>query len=133
MSHLPPKRPYFLRALHEWLSDNEFTPYVMIDATYEGVMAPLEYAQDGKLVLSLSYTATKDLVIDNDGIYFLARFGGVSQSVSLPMASVLGIYAKEDQSHAVFFDPSEYPAVLSGDNKPKKPKPVGKPSFKVIK
>ncbi len=103
-----PKRPYFLRALHEWLTDNEFTPYLMVDATHTDVVAPLEYAQEGRLVLAISYQATHELLIDNDSISFKGRFGGVSQEVWIPMAAVMGIYAKEDAAHALFFDPSEY-------------------------
>ncbi|MDO4250911.1 MAG: ClpXP protease specificity-enhancing factor [Moraxella sp.] len=103
-----PKRPYFLRALHEWLTDNEFTPYLMVDATHTDVVAPLEYAQEGRLVLAISYQATHELLIDNDAISFKGRFGGVSQEVWIPMAAVMGVYAKEDTTHALFFDPSEY-------------------------
>lgn len=103
-----PKRPYLIRAMHEWLEDNELTAYIMVDATHADVVAPLDFAVDGRLVLAASYQATKDLHIDNDAISFAARFGGVSQDVWIPMAAVLGIYAKEDPSEGFFFDPSEY-------------------------
>lgn len=103
-----PKRPYLIRAMHEWLEDNELTAYIMVDATHADVVAPLDFAVDGRLVLAASYQATKDLHIDNDAISFAARFGGVSQDVWIPMAAVLGIYAKEDPSEGFFFDPNEY-------------------------
>ncbi|OOR91080.1 ClpXP protease specificity-enhancing factor [Moraxella caviae] len=105
---MTPTRPYFIRALHEWLEDNDLTAYLMVDATHPDLHAPTEYAQDGRLVLAASYQATKDLHIDNDAISFAARFNGVSQDIWIPMAAVLGIYAKEDPSRALFFDPSEY-------------------------
>lgn len=103
-----PKRPYLIRAFHEWLEDNDFTAYIMIDATHPDVVAPLQYAQDGRLVLACSYQATHNLMIDNDAISFSARFGGVSHELWIPMQAVMGIYAKEDPEHGAFFDPSEY-------------------------
>lgn len=140
MNNLSPKRPYFIRALHEWLTDNEFTPYLLVDISHDELVAPTQYAQDGKLVLNASYTATKDLHIGDDAISFSARFGGVSEDLWLPMASVMGIFAKEDQSHALFFDPSEYDDYTPKDHpkpetqkkdSPKKPK-AGSP-LRIIK
>lgn len=116
-----PKRPYFVRAMHEWLEDNGFTTYIMVDATHTNLVAPLQYAQDGRLVLAISYQATKDLFIDNQSIAFNGRFGGVAQDVWIPMQAVLGIYAKEDTSHALFFDPEEY--ANHQDDEPEPPKP----------
>lgn len=108
MTLINPKRPYFVRAMHEWLTDNDYTPYLLIDSTYQGVVAPLEYAQNGQLVLSISYAATKDLSIDNDAISFSARFNKVSQQLWIPFGAVIGIFAKEDQTQAMYFDASEY-------------------------
>ncbi|UNU73075.1 ClpXP protease specificity-enhancing factor SspB [Moraxella nasovis] len=105
-----PKRPYMIRAMHEWLEDNEFTAYLLVDATHPDVVAPLDYAQDSRLVLAISYQATNNLQIDNDAISFAGRFGGVSQNVWIPMAAAMGIYAKEDPNEGFFFDPSEYDA-----------------------
>ena len=113
-----PKRPYMVRAMHEWLEDNDLTAYLMIDATHGDVVAPPDYAQEGRLVLAASYQATKDLHIDNESISFAARFGGVSQDVWIPMAAVLGIYAKEDPSEGFFFDPSEYVNIATPDPEP---------------
>lgn len=103
-----PKRPYFVRAFHEWLTDNDYTPYLMVDINQENVVAPTAYAKEGVLVLAISYQATKDLFMDNEGISFSARFGGVSQEIYIPMQAVIGIYAKEDGEHGMFFDPNEY-------------------------
>lgn len=127
---ISPKRPYFVRAMHEWLEDNNFTAYLMVDATQANVIAPLQYAQEGRLVLAISYQATKNLFIDNQAISFNARFGGVAQDVYIPMRAVLGIYAKEDISQGFFFDPSEYDDYPeqenesdSDNNNPEPPKP----------
>lgn len=105
---MTPKRPYIVRAFHEWIEDNNFTPYLMIDATHDDVVAPLEYAQDGRLVLAASYQATHNLQIHNDAISFTARFGGVSSDIWIPMTALMAIYAKEDPKHGAFFDPAEY-------------------------
>lgn len=107
---MTPQRPYFLRAFHEWLSDNEMTPLLLVDTTHPDIIAPTEYAQDGKLVLNVSYSATKDFIIENEAVSFSARFGGISKEIWLPIACVQGIYAKEDGALGAFFDPSEYPA-----------------------
>lgn len=69
---ITPKRPYLIRAFHEWMQDNDYTPYLMIDATHNDLHAPLQYAQDGRLVLAVSYQATHNLQIDNDAISFAA-------------------------------------------------------------
>ncbi len=113
---LSPKRPYFLRAMHEWLSDNGFTPYLMVNATHPELLAPTEYAQDGKLVLAISYQATNNLLIGNDGLSFQGRFGGVSKDIWVPISAVIGIYAKEEPSEGLFFDPSEYDGYTPPDD-----------------
>ena len=113
---LTPKRPYFVRAMHEWLSDNSFTPYLLVDATYPQPLAPSEYAREGKLVLAISYQATNNLMIDNDALSFQGRFGGVSKDIWIPMQAVEGIYAKEDPNEGFFFDPSEYDGYTPPDN-----------------
>lgn len=97
-----PKRPYFVRAMHEWLTDNGYTPYLMVDTNTKNLLAPTEYAQDGRLVLAISYQATNNLLITNDDISFQARFGGVSKDVWIPMQAVIGIYAKETLNTVYF-------------------------------
>lgn len=146
MSNYSPRRPYFLRAAHEWLSDNDLTPYLVVNANHPELVAPTEYAQNGTLTLSISYQATHNLLIDNEFLSFSARFGGVSQELWIPMASVLAIFAKEDTEQMFTFDPSEYvnlPATPTkspnqgsqqSDAKPAQNKtPSKKPSLKIIK
>lgn len=105
---LTPKHGYLLRAFHDWLEDNDLTPYLMIDANCPDLVAPTQYAQDGRLVLCISYDATKDLRIANDGLSFSARFGGVSQNVWVPMNAVLALYAKELPEQIIMLSPDEY-------------------------
>lgn len=140
-----PKQPYFLRAFHEWLTDNNFTPYLVVDATHDELVAPLEYANNGTLTLSISYQATHNLHMDNEFLSFSARFGGISRDLWIPMPAVLALFAKENPEHILPFDPSEYahaktanPSSNKSNNQPSdKPKePTSKPkggSLKIIK
>jgi len=101
-----PKRPYLLRAYYDWLADNSFTPYLVVDATYLGVNVPVEYVKDGQIVLNLSANATGNLQLTNDFIQFNARFKGVSRELYIPMGAALAIYAREN-GDGVMFEPEE--------------------------
>lgn len=111
---LTPTRPYMVRAIFEWLEDNNLTPHIMVDTTQPNVTVPVEYVQDGRIVLNIASRATGNLVINNDFINFHARFGGVSQELWVPMQAVMGIYAREN-SQGMFFDPTEYDNVPQSD------------------
>jgi stringent starvation protein B len=100
----PPKRPYLLRAMHEWVSDSQHTPHIIVDAERPGVTVPRSYVKDGKIVLNLSLTATQNLSLGNEWIEFGARFAGVVQFIRVPIAAVLGIYARETGEGMVFSD-----------------------------
>ncbi|GGA68683.1 stringent starvation protein B [Arenimonas soli] len=88
-------RPYLLRALNEWINDNGMTPYLLVDAARDDVQVPAGTVKDGKVVLNIAPRAVAQLLIDNQGVSFMARFGGVSQSVYVPVGAVLAIYAQE--------------------------------------
>jgi stringent starvation protein B len=100
----PPKRPYLLRAMHEWVSDSQNTPHIIVDAERPGVVVPRSYVKDGKIVLNLSLTATQNLSLGNEWIEFGARFAGAVQFIRVPIAAVLGIYARETGEGMVFSD-----------------------------
>ncbi len=104
---LIPTRPYLLRAIYEWTSDNKLTPYLLVNAEEQGVIVPLQHVQDGQIVLNIAPHAVHQLLIDNDAVSFHARFGGVSQQLYVPMYAVLGLYAREN-GQGLFFDPQEY-------------------------
>jgi stringent starvation protein B len=104
MSSAPPKRPYLLRAMHEWVTDSQHTPHVIIDADRPGVVVPRPFVKDGKIVLNLSLTATQNLTLGNEWIEFGARFAGVVHFIRVPIAAVLGIYARETGEGMVFSD-----------------------------
>jgi stringent starvation protein B len=99
-------RPYLLRAMHEWMSDNNETPLVVVNAESEGVVVPAEHVQDGRIVLNIAWGATRNLLLENEQITFQARFGGVPHSVVLPLTAVQGIYARESGQGMVFQDES---------------------------
>jgi stringent starvation protein B len=128
------KRPYLLRAMHQWMTDSGHTPHVIVDTERAGVDVPRPYVKDGKIVLNLSFNAAQRLNLGNDWIELEARFAGVSQHVRFPVNAVLGIYARETGEGMVF---SEQDA---GPDPPTKPTPApdegggrGRPQLKVVK
>jgi len=98
-------RPYLVRALHEWCTDNGFTPYiaVLVDDT---VQVPREYVNNGEIVLNISFDATSNLQLGNEFVVFKARFGGVAREISVPIARVIAIYARENGQGMAFPAPS---------------------------
>ncbi len=107
---MTPARPYLLRAMHEWIIDNNMTPYMLVDAELEQVIVPREYVREGRITLNVSYIAVQNLQINNDWIEFTARFGGRPFAVSVPMYAVLAIYPKENAERCMLFPPEEYVA-----------------------
>jgi len=97
-----PKRPFLLRAMHQWIAECGHTPHVIVDAGREGAEVPRAYVKDGKIVLNLSEGATQRLRLGNDDIEFDARFAGVIHHVRFPVTAVLGIYARETGEGMVF-------------------------------
>jgi len=103
------RRPYLLRALHEWMTDNQLTPHVVIDADVTGVVVPRAFVKDGKIILNVDYEATSRLSMSNDAVEFSARFSGAPFEVYLPIHSIMGIYARETGQGMIFedIDPEE--------------------------
>ncbi len=94
-------KPYLLRAIYEWCTDNGFTPYLSVKVT-AGVQVPMEFVRKGEIVLNVSFTATAGLKMDNDAVTFKARFGGVSREIYVPVANVQAIFASENGQGMVF-------------------------------
>jgi stringent starvation protein B len=128
-------RPYLVRALYEWISDNRMTPHLLVDATYPGAIVPAQFVQDGKIVLNISNTAVRALVLGNERIEADARFGGVAMNVEVPVDAVLGIYARENGRGMLFPDEeAERENGAQGDDGPGSSRPSrGRPTLKVIK
>ena len=118
---LTPSRPYLLRALNEWILENDCTPYVVVDAGINGVEVPEEYVTDGQIVLNVMPGAVRDLQITNEALFFSARFGGIPMQVYAPMVAIVAIYAKENGEGMVFGSEAGAP---SPDDVPPPPKPI---------
>lgn len=97
-------RPYLLRAVHEWVVDSGLTPHLVAVADHADLLVPDSARQDDRVVLNISPSAVRDLLIDADLVTFVARFGGVSQAVSVPMDAVQAIYARENGRGMMFPD-----------------------------
>lgn len=132
-----------LRAMHEWMLDNGYTPCLVVDAQRPGVRVPAAHVKDGKIVLNVSPTATRGLVLGNETVTFEARFGGVSQPLVIPMQAVLGIYARETGQSMIFGEadgsppaPDSGKPAPDGDKPPHSPSPAGgggRAKLKVVK
>jgi stringent starvation protein B len=129
-------RPYLVRALYEWILDNESTPYILVNAHGDKVSVPQEHVKDGQIILNISPAAVQDLNIENSAMEFNGRFAGVPTRVYVPIEAVLGIYAREN-GQGMFFE--------ADDKNPEPPKPEGpkeaiekipksgRPSLRVVK
>ncbi|QMV15365.1 Stringent starvation protein B [Vibrio spartinae] len=157
MDNMTPRRPYMLRAFYDWLLENDLTPHLVVDATLPGVRVPVEFIQDGQIILNIAPRAIGNLELGNDAIMFNARFGGRPHSVIVPIFAVQAIYARENGAGTMFEPEDSYIQQLeqaqeqeqeelqsidvvettdtddtvSPDDEP--PRPRGKPSLRVVK
>ena len=115
--HIPmtSNRPYLLRAIYDWITDNNLTPYILLDAMREGVRVPPQVVKNGQVVLNLAMRAVANLDLGNEWISFQARFSGVSHSILIPVNAVLALYAQENGQGMMF------PAEEDGDPPPSPP------------
>lgn len=146
-------RPYLIRALYEWCTDNGFTPFIAV-LVDESVRVPNEYVKDGEIVLNISFDATSSLAMGNESIEFKGRFGGVARDIFVPVDRVVAIYARENGQGMAFpmlarstgavadVPPAESKSIVltrvtnaSLDDGPETPRPTGggKPSLTRIK
>lgn len=133
-------RPYLLRALWDWISDNELTPYLLVDARLPGVRVPPFAIRDGQVVLNVAMRAVADLELGNDCVRFKARFGGVGHVVEVPVGAVLAIYAQENGQGMMFpAEPVEgaptgqQPAEPAEPAPPDDPPPRKGPVLRIVK
>ncbi|WP_040261821.1 MULTISPECIES: ClpXP protease specificity-enhancing factor [Pseudomonas] len=138
-------RPYLVRALYEWIVDNDCTPHILVNAEYRNVQVPQGFATDGQIVLNVSPSAVRHMQMDNEAVSFEGRFSGVAHSLYVPVGAIMGIYAREN-GQGMVFDP-EVPSLeddvelegehTDGDDLPpsggQPPRPSGRPSLKVVK
>lgn len=134
---MTPSKPYLMRALYEWIVDNNCTPHVIIKATYPGVTVPQAYIKDGQIVLNVSPSAVVGLLMSNDSLDFSARFGGQPFKITAPINAVLAIYARENGQGMFFGEddptPPEPGQPESAEIKAKDSEKAKRPSLKVVK
>lgn len=135
-------KPYLIRAIYEWCTDSGLTPYLVV-AAGKHARVPMEHARDGQIVLNISQSAARNLLIGNDMIQFSARFGGVSRDIEVPMAEVLSIYARENAQGLSFPaeeaaegdgpEPLDSEGVAPEPPEDRRPAPRSKPDLKIVK
>ena len=103
-------RPYLIRALHDWCTDNGFTPYIAVHVT-RGVQVPMEYVKNNEIVLNVGFEATSGLKLGNEFVEFKARFGGQSREIVVPVDHVVAIYARENGQGMAFPVPTHAESV----------------------
>ncbi len=150
MSDIKPSRPYLLRALYEWVLDNNMTPHIAVDATLQDVQVPDQFVQDGQITLNIAPSAVQGLLIDDQGLSFSARFGGVPMNVYVPIIAVMAIFTRENGMGMGFgmepgiealLEQAEQGAVLeevkaeaAADEETEAPRNTGKkPTLRVVK
>jgi stringent starvation protein B len=102
-------RPYLIRALHDWCTDNGFTPYIAVHVDH-AVQVPMEYVNNNEIVLNIGFDATSSMELGNEFIQFKARFGGVAREIIVPVDHVVAIYARENGQGMAFPAPDAAPA-----------------------
>lgn len=93
---MKPSRPYILKALYEWLLDNDLTPHLMVNAEEDNVTVPLQFVDEGQIVLNINPSAVRNFYMDDEAVSFNARFSGQPMDVYVPMCAVMAIYAREN-------------------------------------
>lgn len=147
-------KPYLVKAFYEWISDNDLTPYIMVDVNVYGVLVPMSYVADGQIVLNVASSAVGTIALGDKAIEFSARFGGKLEHITVPYGAVGAIYAKEngagtslpiehpveDEDDTVEVIPEKPKSPLSSvastgseTEKSNKPKGKSKASLKIIK
>lgn len=143
-------RPYLLRALYEWINDNNLTPYILADATNPDVLVPKSSVKDGKVVLNIAMRAVASLDMGNEAVSFSARFSGASQSIYIPVSAIIAIYAQEtgqgmmlppdesqadEQAHSESLEQHELESgqEQDGEEPPKPPHPPKSGHLRIVK
>lgn len=133
---MTPSKPYIMRALYEWIVDNECTPYMIVAVDAPGVMVPEGYAENGQMVLNLSPSAVRSFSMSNTAVSFEARFGGVPHQLFVPVYAVLAVYAQEN-GQGMYFEPESPPEEATAEDEVPQPEPPPpsrpRPGLRVVK
>lgn len=125
---MTPSRPYLIRALYDWILDNGLTPYILVDVADEDVVVPTQYVENGRIVLNVNPSAVQNLQLGNELVELDARFSGQPMHVSVPVMSVIAIYARENGKGMVFTEEDG-----GGDEPPPEKEESKRPSLRVVK
>ena len=123
------RRPYLIRAIFDWSTDNGYTPHMLVAADYPGVIVPREFVQDGRITLNISPMAVQNLDLNSDPVWFSARFSGHPFEVQVPTGAVIAVFAREN-GEGIVFGEVEPPQPGDGTPKPDAPAPSPKPDGK---
>lgn len=136
-------RPYLIRAVYEWIVDNNMTPYLLADTARDNVQVPMDFVDDqGRIILNVSPMATRDLELGNHEVTFSARFSGKTMYIVVPVNAVMAVYAKENGKGMMFGPeedgddtppPSKDPDGEGSSSGDKKPAGAKRPALKVVK
>jgi len=138
-------KPYLIRALNEWIIDNQMTPFLLVDANIEGVEVPQQHIRDGKIILNIAPGAVQEIAIEDEWIYFSARFSGRAFMINVPINAVLAIYAKENGRGMMFagdesslednaaVEQTELSKNDPGEKNPEKRTQEKKPALRIVK
>ena len=128
-------KPYLIRAIYDWCADNGYTPYLSVQVD-GNTRVPMSFVKDGEIVLNVSTDAVQNLQIGNVEMTCDGRFGGVAHKIIVPIAAIIGIFAKETGHGLAFQGQDSIPAdseVSGGDEPPEDIPPAGKPRLRVVK
>lgn len=128
---MTPSRPYLIRALYDWIVDNGMTPYVLVNAEDDQVVVPRQFVEGGKIVLNVNPSAVQNLQLGNELVEMDARFSGTPMHISIPVMSVLAIYARENGKGMVFTEEEGNDTPPSGDGSDTEKKK--RPKLRVVK
>ena len=135
MMAMTSNRPYLIRAFFDWIVDNDCTPHISVNALADGVEVPQSYVSEGQIVLNIAPRAVMGFDINNEGVSFSGRFGGVPTNIYVPFHAVMGIYAQEN-GQGMVFPPEEGPPpgtpTTPGDT-PRRSKSESKPGLRIVK
>lgn len=125
-------KPYLIRAMYDWIIDNGFTPYLLVDTDYSEVQVPQKHVVESRIVLNVSPLATRGLLLENDRIIFSARFSGKTEQIFVPPAAVMKIYARENGHGFAFIMEEDTPPSGSNGNEGPSSR-TNRPALKVVK
>ena len=126
-------RPYLVRAMYQWITDNGMTPHLLVDVSVDNVQVPAEHIQNGKIILNIAPMAISSLVLGDEEITFSARFSGQPMGIYIPVEAVLAVYTKENGQGMMFSEDDGAISSDDGDDSDPDPDKPTRPNLRVVK